>query len=420
MLDRRELLSILKAEYDHRMDDERNAWEALARENQKIPPGDWNIWLVMAGRGFGKTRAAAEAVRKLVKSGDYKRIALIGDTIREAQSVMVEGESGILSISHPRDRLKYLKSKRQLVWPNGAVATIYGAERPEQLRGPQFDFAWIDEIAKFDNPQKLFDQLNLALRLGPSPKVIMTTTPRSISFLTDLMKRKDVYVTRGTSMENRANLSKNFLDQLEYMKGTALEAQEVYGEIVEEKDGLWTFDDISNAYKTPDCDFTKVIISVDPSVKGNGAHDETGIVVCGIDELGVIYILDDLSTHAPPDEWAQIVTFAYEKYKANYVLYEANQGGDLVSSLLKKYDPDIALKSVHATMSKRARAIPVHTLYTKKMVKHAKQMRALESQMLSFPPKRRSPDRVDALVWGVRELSNKRKQTNIWSVKLNE
>lgn len=422
MLTRKELLDILRESYSRRTVNREKIWENIARENQKIPIGDWNIWLIMAGRGFGKTRAAAEAVRKLVLEGKYKRIALIGGSMTEVRNVMIEGDSGLLAISNEKDGLMYHKSSGQLMWPNGAIATIYSAEFYDKLRGPQFDFAWLDEVAKFSNPDALFNQLNLALRLGNKPRIIMTTTPRPIKFLKDLIKRKDVFVTRGASIENKSNLSQNFLQQLEYMKGTALEAQELYGEIIEENEhGLWTFDDISNCYKTTDCDFTKIIISVDPSVNSDGIHDETGIVVCALDELNEAYVMADLSLNAPPDKWSKKVAEAYQKYAADYVLFEANQGGDLTKSLLKKINPDIRVKSVRATKSKKARALPVYDLYIKKRVHHLKQFRNLEMQMLAFDPKRKSPDRVDALVWGVTDLlitKSKRKVPTVWKAEM--
>lgn len=422
MFTRREVLDVLRESYARRSINQGAIWENIARDNQKIPIGDWNIWLIMAGRGFGKTRAAAEAVRKLVLENKYKRIALIGRSMTEVRSVMIEGDSGLLTISRESDGLKYYKSKGQLVWPNGAIATIYSAEFYDKLRGPQFDFAWLDEVAKFSDPEALFNQLNLALRLGNQPRIIMTTTPRPISFLKNLIKREDVFVTRGASIENKANLSKNFIQQLEYMKGTALEAQELYGEIIEENEhGLWTFDDISTCYKISDCEFTKIIISVDPAVSSTGKHDETGIIVCGIDELNEVYVINDLSLNAPPDKWSKKVADAYKKYTADYVLFESNQGGDLTKSLLQKINPDIRVKSVRATKSKKARAMPVYQLYVKKKIHHMKQFRKLEAQMLAFDPKKKSPDRVDALVWGISDLllnKAKNKITRIWECSM--
>ena len=415
MFDDSKVFGALNAENECAEDERENNWDSVARENQKVPPGDWNIWLLLAGRGFGKTRAAAEAVRKFVLEGKCKRIALIGSSIKEAQNVMVEGESGLLSISSPSEKLKYNRTRGQITWPNGAIATIYGAERPEQLRGPQFDFAWIDEIAKFNNPDEVFMQLNFALRLGEYPKTIITTTPRPIRLLKELIQREDVHVTRGASIENKANLSKNFLSQLEYMKGTALEAQELYGEIVEENEyGLWTFDDISRAYKKPCCDFEKIIVAIDPSMKADPPHDETGIIVCGLDELGTAYIIDDLSVCAPPDEWARAAVNAYNEYNAEYIAYEANQGGDLVRSMLRGVDPGVNTKGVFSHLSKHARAIPVRDLYLEGKIFHMRQLRQLENQMLSFP--KGKDDRIDALVIGIRDLlmKNEYRPAGFW------
>lgn len=423
MLTREELLIALRSEYQNRVASTLPTWNELARDNQKMPSGNWNIWLIMAGRGFGKTRAAAEAVLQLVRENRYKRIALIGASQKEAQNVMLEGESGILSSSRAEDNIKYLKAKQQLLWPNGAIANIYSGEHYDQLRGPQFDFAWIDEIAKFSNPKALFDQLNLALRLGENPRIIITTTPRPIKFLKDLAKQQDVFITRGTTLENKNNLSKNFMQQLEYLKGTAIEAQEIFGEIIDDNEnGLWTFDDISNSYKTTNFDFEKIIIAVDPSVSSSKAHDETGIIVCATDEMHDAYVIDDLSTHAPPDEWAKTVALAYEKYNAEYVVFENNQGGDVVKSLLQKINSNMKIKSVRATSSKRARAVPIYNLYTKKKIFHIRQFRTLEMQMIAFgKEKKKSPDRVDALVWGLRDLmldKSKKKSTNVWNIEI--
>lgn len=423
MLTDKQLLNVLKTEYATRIKNDTNQWENTAREQQKLPAGEWKIWLIMAGRGFGKTRAAAEAVRKLVLEKRFRRIALIGDSIKEVQQVMVEGESGLLTISQESDGMVYNKSLKRLIWPNGAIATMYGAERSEQLRGPQFDFAWIDEIAKFKSPESVFNQINLALRIGKSPKMIITTTPRSIQLLRDLTSRSDVHVTRGSSIDNQSNLSDNFLQQLEYMKGTSLEAQEVYGEIVEDhSDALWTFEDIKNCYKMPQCDFIKVIVSVDPSVSGKEEHDETGIIVCGLDEVGEVYIINDLSRCTTPEEWLTTVVDAYEKYKANYVLFEANQGGDLIKTLLHGKNPDIKTKSVYAKVSKKARALPVSLLYAKKKVHHLSQFQKLEAQMTGFMSVKKSPDRVDALVLGVQDLllDPAKIQTSYWNIPIGD
>ncbi len=380
-------------------------WDDIARENQKIPNGDWKIWLILAGRGFGKTRTAAESVRKLVLDKSCKRVALIGNTIVEAEKVMVEGESGLLEISRKEDGIKYVRSQKKLVWGNGACAFLYGADEYDKLRGPQFDFAWIDEFAKFRYAKNTFDQLNFALRLGKNPRIIITTTPRPIKILHDIMAKKYTHVTRGSSFENLQNLSTNFIEQLEYLKGTALEAQEIYGEIVSDNsDELWNLDDMHLYYKTPQCAIEKIVIAVDPAVSSKNNSDETGIIVCGKDEIGNMFILDDLSSKEPSNIWEETLINAYHAHKAESIVIEANQGGDLIRNSLLGQDKTLNIKNVYARESKKMRAIPIAGLYKKGKVFHVKQFQKLEVQMGSFITGKKSPDRVDALVWGITEL----------------
>ncbi|MDR2794245.1 MAG: terminase family protein [Holosporaceae bacterium] len=383
------------------------SWEEIARPNQIVPPGDWNIWLILAGRGFGKTRSAAEAIRKWATSNRYRRIALIANTIQEARQIMVEGESGLLSISDEKEKLKFFPSRRLLQWPNGAIATLYGAEKYEQLRGPQFDAAWIDEFAKFQHPKETFEQLSFSLRLGETPKTILTTTPRPIQFIKDLMVRDDVITVHGTSLENISNLSKTFLKQLEYLKGTRLESQEIYAEVIEDRSNtLWSWEDIENCYKTPPHFLENVVIGIDPALTSGAGSDETGIIVAGRDGFGKGYVLDDLSISAPPEIWAKRAVDAYHKYYAKFIVIESNAGGDLLINLLRSFDNLIKLKTVYAHTSKIARAEPIVILYQKKIIFHARQFQKLEVQMATYEPKSKSPDRMDAMVWAMMELFN--------------
>ena len=386
---------------------DRPKWEQIARPNQLAPPGNWNVWMILAGRGFGKTRSAAEAIKKWILSGNYKRIALVANTIQEARQVMVEGESGLLTISSDSEDEKpeFLSSRRLLIWPNGAIATLYGAEHYEHLRGPQFDAAWIDEFAKFQYPRETFEQLSFALRLGTNPKVILTTTPRPIQFIKDLMKREDVVTVRGTSLENIDNLSPTFLKQLEYLKGTRLEAQEIYAEILEnQQNTLWSWEDIEACYKNPPHFLDNVVIGVDPAITSTDSSDETGIIVAGMDAIGKAYVLDDLSISATPNIWAERVVDAYHKYGARLVVVERNAGGELLDNLIKSIDFDIKIKPVYAHKSKLTRAEPIVLLYQKKMIFHARQFHKLEMQMATYEPKSKSPDRLDAMVWAMSEL----------------
>jgi phage terminase large subunit-like protein len=392
-------------------------WEEIARPAQIPPPGDWNVWLILAGRGFGKTRSAAEAVRRWALSGQYKRIALISNTIQEARQVMAEGESGLLSISDPEEKLEFLPSRRLLKWPNGAIATLYGAEHYEHLRGPQFDAAWVDEFAKFQYPRETFEQLSFSLRLGKNPKTILTTTPRPIQFIKDLMMRDDVVTVRGTSLENLENLSPTFLKQLEYLKGTRLESQEIYAEITDESSNtLWSRSDIEGCYRSPPHFLNNIVIGVDPALTSGNESNETGIVVAGIDGFGKGYVLDDLSISAAPEIWAEKVAEAYRKYSARLVVMETNAGGELLSHLLKSVDSSMKIKTVFANVSKIARAEPIVILYQKKMIFHARQFHKLEMQMTTYEPKSKSPDRLDAMVWAMTELFSVPKSGGVPSI----
>ncbi|MDR2158099.1 MAG: terminase family protein [Holosporaceae bacterium] len=385
----------------------KTTWEQIARPNQIAPPGDWSVWLILAGRGFGKTRSAAETIRKWAVHNQYKRIALISNTIQEARQVLVEGESGLLSISEGKENLKFFPSRRLLQWQNGAIATLYGAENYEQLRGPQFDAAWIDEFAKFQHPRETFEQLSFSLRLGKNPRTILTTTPRPIQFIKDLMARNDVVTVRGASFENIENLSPMFLKQLEYLRGTRLESQEIYAEIVEDQpNSLWSWEDIENCQKSPPNFLINTVVGVDPALTSNSNSDETGIVVVGMDCFKKGYVLDDLSVSAAPEIWAGRALEAYRKYSANLMIIEGNAGGELLSNLLLSMDNSIKLKIVHAHTSKMIRAEPIAILYQKKMIFHARQFHKLEMQMATYEPKAKSPDRLDAMVWAMTELFN--------------
>ncbi|MDR1334900.1 MAG: terminase family protein [Holosporaceae bacterium] len=380
-------------------------WEEIARPNQLLPPGNWNIWMILAGRGFGKTRSAAEAIRKWACGNQYRRIALISNTIQEARQVMVEGESGILSISDVEEKLQFFPSRRLLQWPNGAIATLYGAEEYEQLRGPQFDAAWVDEFAKFQYPKDTFDQLSMALRLGKNPKMILTTTPRPLQFIKDLLLRDDVVVVRGTSHENIQNLSPNFLKQLEYLRGTRLEAQEIYAELLEENPNtLWSWSDIESCHKSPPHFLQNIVIGIDPALTSHKDSDKTGIIVAGMDGSNHAYVLDDLSISANPTVWAQRAVDAYHKYRAKKIVIETNAGGDLLLHLLRSIDGDVRIKPVHASSSKVIRAEPIVVLYQKGLIYHCRQFHELEMQMVTYEPKNKSPDRLDALVWAMTEL----------------
>jgi predicted phage terminase large subunit-like protein len=386
-------------------------WQETARPNQLPPEGDWHTWLILAGRGFGKTRTGAETVKMWVEEGRYRRIALIGKSVIETRQIMVDGPSGILSLyeeDHP-NRPKFEVSRRRLVWPSGAVAEIYGGDTPERLRGPQFDLVWIDELAKFRKPTELMEQVEFCLRLGENPRIIITTTPKAISLIEELLAEegKGVVVSKGTTFDNQANLSKRFIEKVQKMfSETRLGAQELYGEVLSEREGaLWKRDMIDHK-KPPGESWKRIVVAVDPAVTNHDQSDETGIIVAAQAPDGTCFVLDDLSGKFSVSDWTQRVINAFKEYKADRVVVESNKGGDLVQQMLKSYDAHIPIKSVRATRGKITRAEPVAALYEQGKVKHARPYINLEKQMCEYVAgtSQKSPDRMDALVWGLTDL----------------
>ncbi|MDR0407071.1 MAG: terminase family protein [Holosporales bacterium] len=417
----RALLRLLRIEQRRRLTIQKHYnWLLHARKSQLLPSGDWKIWLILAGRGFGKTRTGAETIRQWVTSGNYRRIALIAQTITEAREVMVEGESGLLSISPPWEGVIYEMHKRHLLWKNGAIATLYGAENPEQLRGPQFDGAWIDEFAKFPNPEETLNQLFLSLRLGGAPRALITTTPRPSMILKRLLERKDIVITRGSTFENKENLPESFLTLVKnQFEGTQLGDQELYGEIVENTDTLWTPALLERQRLVKAPDLAHVVIGVDPALSHHTTSDETGIVVAGQDTQGIVYVLADYSTKAAPEEWMRRIGEIYHAFHAEQVVLETNAGGDLLPALFANIAPHLSLKLVRAYKSKWTRAEPIALLYRQHRVFHVGSFDLLEHQMLTYTPQAtHSPDRMDALVWALETLclNNIPQKMNIWSL----
>lgn len=392
-------------------------WEKQARAEQWLPKGNWHLWLILAGRGFGKTRTGAETIRYLIDKQEIKQIGLVGATDYDARQIMVEGQSGLLSCYPDGEQPLYEPSKRQITWPNGAKAFLFSADAPEQLRGPQFDFVWVDELCKFDRAEAIWDQINFSLRLGAHPRALITTTPKPMSLLKSFVKQegREVFVTRGSTFDNKDHLSKRFLQSIEEKyKGTTLGRQELFGEIVDRgQNGLWSFDLIekSKSLNTKVPELKDVIIAVDPAVTSHSQSDETGIIVLGRDHKGYVFVVDDLSGAFSANQWMSLVKTAYHKYKANLVIMEGNQGGDILKTLLTNTDPTLRIKMVHAIKNKFLRAEPVHALYEQGKIFHipSGRLKLLENQMLSFSKdmiqkRNQSPDRVDALVWGITEL----------------
>ena len=385
----------------------RYMWHLHARASQLPPDGDWLTWLVLTGRGWGKTRVMSEWIRGRIESGEARRIALVGRTPADARDVMVEGESGLLSVFPPDQRPDYEPSKRRITFHTGAVATVYSSENPDQLRGPQHDTAACDELATFKSPEA-FDNLQLGLRLG-RPRQIVTTTPRPVRVLRDLMGGADTVITRGTSYENRTNLAPAFYRQvIARYEGTRRGQQEIEGLLLDEVPGaLWTREMVR--YQDPP-EMRRVVVGVDPSISDGEDAAECGIVVAGEGVDGQYYVLADRSLRGSPARWGRAVVEAWLDYGADRVVAEENQGGKMVELTLRTIEADIPYRGVHASVGKQARAEPVSALYEQGRVFHATPFTELEDQLCNWVPgEGGSPDRLDACVWALTELGVKRR-----------
>ena len=394
----------------------RHHWRLWAHAGQLPPPGDWLAWLILAGRGFGKTRAGAEWVRAIAEADPQARIALVGASLGEARSVMVEGESGLLALAPRGKRPRFEPSKRQLRWPNGAQATLYSAGEPESLRGPQHSHAWCDEIAKWDSAraQSAWDNLLLGLRLGERAQAVATTTPRAVPLLKRLLDHPQVAVTRGRTFDNKANLPPRFIAAVRREYGrSALGRQELDGELITDIEGaLWTralLEACRDAAASGTDGWARVVVGVDPPASSAG--DACGIVVCALAGDGTARVLADASVEkASPERWARAVARTAQGWQADRVVAEANQGGAMVESVLRAADLALPVRLVHARQGKSARAEPVAALYEAGRVRHAGQFPALEDQLCgllaggAYAGPGRSPDRADALVWALTEL----------------
>lgn len=388
-------------------------WRAKARPSQLPPSGDWLGWLVLAGRGFGKTRAGAGWVHELVETGQARRIALVAPTAADARDTLVEGVSGLLNTAPPWMRPVYEPSKRRVTWPNGAVATTFSSEEADRLRGPEHDAAWADELAAWTDPQATWDMLSFGLRIGRRPRWLVTTTPRPIALLKELIRRPDVAITRGSTFENADNLAPTFLAAIRARyEGTRLGRQEIEAEILADTPGaLWCNEWLERDRVKEAPELRRIVVAIDPAVSNKEGSDETGIIVAGRAANKSLYVLDDLSGRYAPHEWARVAIEAYRKHRADRVLAEVNNGGQMVEEVIRNVDSSVSYKSVHASRGKVTRAEPIAALYEKRMVHHVRGFTTLEDQMCNFTSdfdRSRagySPDRVDALVWALSELS---------------
>ncbi|MFQ6552832.1 DNA-packaging protein [Aestuariibius insulae] len=397
-------------------------FEFWAMDHQLPPSGDWRAWVILGGRGAGKTRAGAEWVRSIVEGslpssiGRARRIALIGETVEQTREVMVFGESGILACSPPDRRPEWIAGRKMLVWPNGATAQVFSAHDPESLRGPQFDAAWVDELAKWKKAEETWDMLQFGLRLGTRPQVCVTTTPRPVPILKALLDRSSTVMTHAPTEANAANLADGFLEEVKARySGTRLGRQELDGILIDEIDGaLWSGAMLETARLEEAPALSRIVVAVDPPVTGKAGSDACGIVVAGAVTDGpprdwTAYVLADRSVEgASPLAWAKAAVAASEEFGADRLVAEVNQGGDLVAEMIRQVGPMISYKAVHASRGKTARAEPVAALYEQGRVHHLRGLGQLEEQMGLMSHSgfkgRGSPDRVDALVWALTEL----------------
>jgi len=393
-------------------------WPTFAHDHQMPPDGPWSQWLLMGGRGAGKTRAGAEWVRAMALGHQWcaeefaGRIALVGETFADVREVMIEGVSGLLKI-HPKvERPQWTPSRRRLEWPNGAVAQAFSAEDPEALRGPQFDIAWSDELAKWRHGEETFDMLQFGLRLGAQPRQLVTTTPRPVPLLKRILNLPGTEVTHAPTRANALHLAPGFLERIVgRYGGTRLGRQELDGEMIEDRpDALWQRGTLEalRVEAAPE-DLIRIVVAVDPPATATRKSDACGIVAAGIDRAGTAYVLADASAKAArPADWAASAVNLYHRLEADCLVAEVNQGGDMVAEVIAGVDPAVAVKNVRATRGKFSRAEPVAMLYEQERVRHVGPLPELEDEMVDFGPgglsSGRSPDRMDALVWALSEL----------------
>lgn len=394
-------------------------WRFWARPSQLPPKGRWTYWLVLAGRGFGKTRAGAEWVRGLCEGEHPKRIALIAPTLHDARAVMVEGDSGLLAVCPPWAMPKWEPSKRLLTWPNGSTATIFGAEEPERLRGPQHHAVWCDELCAWKQADATFDMMQFGLRLGQKPQAMITTTPRPMPLLKRLIENRRTRITRGTTFDNMKNLAPGFArDVIARYKGTRLGRQELNAELLEDTPGaLWSRGMLEASRIDHMPDLARIVVAIDPPASAGETADECGLVAAGISHTGQAVVLADESIQGlSPKGWADRAIGLYHRLKADRIVAEVNMGGAMVETILREIDSTVAYRPVHATRGKMARAEPVAALYEQGRVAHLGSFPHLEDQMCNFTgavtrpggglrqSPNQSPDRLDALVWALTDL----------------
>jgi predicted phage terminase large subunit-like protein len=389
-----------------------SSWRVQSRPEQREPPGDWATWLILAGRGWGKTRTGTEWVHGHAVAGTASRIAICAPTAADIRDVLVEGPSGFLAIASNSTRPTWEPSKRRLTWPNGAEATALSAEEPERFRGPQHDLALCDELASWPHPEAL-DMLNFGLRVGIRPRKLICTTPKPSKLLRSIIADPNTVITRGKTVDNAKNLAPTFITSIMHKyAGTRLGRQEIDGELLSDTPGaLWQLDwlDRDRVEAKPFSGLERIVVAIDPAVTSGEDADETGIVVAGVAN-GHAYVLEDLSGRYQPHEWARRAVAAYHRHQADRIIGERNNGGEMIENTIRMCDRNVSFKAVVASRGKVTRAEPVSAMYEQGRVHHVGTFAQLEDQMCAFTSdfdRSRagySPDRMDALVWALTEL----------------
>ncbi len=394
-----------------------NCWPLWARGDQLPPDGNWNTWLILGGRGAGKTRAGAEWVRGMAlglapfANAPARMIALVGETLADVREVMIEGVSGLLRIHSRNERPQWEPTRRRLVWPNGSVAQAFSADDPEQLRGPQFDAAWADELCKWRRSEAAWDMLQFGLRLGAHPKQVVTTTPRPMALLKKILADPLTRVSRAATNANAFNLAPAFLERVHKIYGgTRLGRQELEGELIEEREGALfphTLIERARVEKAPA--LSRIVVAIDPPASSREGADACGLVAAGLGIDEKVYVLaDETASGLTPLEWASKAVTLYRRLEADRIVVEVNQGGEMARAVIAEADASVPVSEVRANRGKHLRAEPVAALYEQGRVLHAGNFAALEDEMAEFSAdglsNGRSPDRLDALVWAVTAL----------------
>jgi phage terminase large subunit-like protein len=404
---------------DDLTDDEANAllydWEFWARPKQLPPDWAWYIWLIKSGRGFGKTRTGAEWIRSCVNQG-FRHIGLIGQTVADVRDVMIQGESGILAICPPWDMPEYVPSNRLLLWKNGAQAKTFSGDKPGQLRGPQHEKVWGDEIAKFQYPEETLDNMEFGLRLGADPQALLTSTPRNLKVLKKLIKDPAVHVTDGSMYENQHNLAPRFVERIRNKyENTRLGRQEIYGQLLDDNpDALWSVGMIEDGRVLKAPQLQRVVVAIDPSGnRGKQANTDTaaeaGIITAGSagfkPDTRDMYVLKDSSGMMTPIEWAKQAIADYNTFEADAIVAEENFGGEMVRAVIKSIDSTVPVRLVRASRGKAVRAEPIATVYEQGRGHHVGLFPELEDELTQWDPNSdMSPNRLDALVWAGTDL----------------